>query len=99
MSIKQTVPGQTRIGWIGTGVMGSSMCGHLISAGFSATVFNRTKARAQSLLDRGARWADSPRQVAESSDVVFSIVGFPADVRAVLLGNDGALGGSRPGTI
>jgi 3-hydroxyisobutyrate dehydrogenase len=99
MAIKKIVPGETRIGWIGTGVMGSSMCGHLISAGFSATVFNRTKARAQSVLDRGARWAESPRQVAESSDVVFSIVGFPADVRAVLLGGDGALGGSRPGTI
>jgi 3-hydroxyisobutyrate dehydrogenase len=99
MAIKKIVPGETRIGWIGTGVMGSSMCGHLISAGFSATVFNRTKARAQSLLDRGARWAESPRQVAESSDVVFSIVGFPADVRAVLLGSDGVLGGSRPGSI
>jgi len=95
----QIVPGKTRIGWIGTGVMGSSMCGHLMSAGFSATVFNRTKAKAQSLVERGAKWADTPRALAEASDVVFSIVGFPADVRDVLLGPQGALAGSKPGTI
>jgi 3-hydroxyisobutyrate dehydrogenase len=99
MAIKKIVPGETRIGWIGTGVMGSSMCGHLIGAGFAATVFNRTNARAQSLLDRGARWAETPRQVAENSDVVFTIVGFPADVRSVILGADGALAGSKSGTI
>ena len=71
-------PGQTKIGWIGTGVMGSSMCGHLMDAGFSATVFTRSKKKAQSLLDKGAAWADSPRAVAEASDVIFAIVGFPA---------------------
>jgi len=95
----QIIPGKTRIGWIGTGVMGSSMCGHLMSAGFSATVFNRTKAKAQSLVERGAKWADTPRALAEASDVVFSIVGFPADVRDVILGPEGALAGSKPGTI
>jgi 3-hydroxyisobutyrate dehydrogenase len=95
----EIVPGKTRIGWIGTGVMGSSMCGHLMSAGFSATVFNRTKAKAQSLVERGAKWADTPRALAEASDVVFSIVGFPADVRDVILGPQGALAGSKPGTI
>jgi 3-hydroxyisobutyrate dehydrogenase len=99
MSIPPVSPGKTRIGWIGTGVMGVSMCGHLMSAGFSATVFNRTKSRAQPLVDKGARWADTPRAVAEASDVVFSIVGFPADVRSVILGSDGALKGSRPGSI
>jgi 3-hydroxyisobutyrate dehydrogenase len=99
MSVKKIIPGETRIGWIGTGVMGSSMCGHLISAGFAATVYNRTRAKAQSLLDRGAHWADSPQAVAQASDVVFSIVGFPSDVRAVILGAGGALAGSRPGTI
>ena len=51
------------------------------------------------MLDKGARWADTPKAVAEASDVVFSIVGFPADVRAVILGPDGALAGSRKGTI
>lgn len=99
MAIKKVVPGETRIGWIGTGVMGASMCGHLIDAGFSATVFNRTKKKAQPLLDKGAKWADTPQAVAEASDVVFSIVGFPADVRSVLLGEDGALAGSKTGNI
>ena len=92
-------PGTTKIGWIGTGVMGSSMCGHLIDAGFSATVYSRTKSKAQSLIDKGAAWADSPRAVAEASDVVFSIVGFPSDVREVLLGENGALAGSKAGNI
>jgi 3-hydroxyisobutyrate dehydrogenase len=88
-----------RIGWIGTGVMGASMCGHLIAAGYRATVTNRTRSKAESLIQRGARWADTPRQVAEQSDVVFSIVGYPADVRSIILGPDGALAGSRPKTI
>lgn len=99
MSSLTIVPGQTRIGWIGTGVMGASMCGHLIDAGFSATVFTRTKSKAQTLLDKGAQWADSPKAVAENSDVIFSIVGFPHDVRSVLLGEDGALAGSAAGSV
>ena len=97
--MEKVVPGKTRLGWIGTGVMGTSMCGHLLTAGFSVTLFNRTRTRAQPLLDRGARWADSPRAVAKDSDVVFSIVGHPADVRAVVLGADGALAGSKRGNI
>ncbi|HZS39719.1 MAG TPA: NAD(P)-dependent oxidoreductase [Polyangia bacterium] len=92
-------PGRTRLGWIGTGVMGASMCGHLIAKGFAATVFNRTRAKAEPLVARGAAWADSPRAVAAASDVVFTMVGFPADVRATLLGEDGALAAARPGQI
>ncbi|OHB66499.1 MAG: oxidoreductase [Planctomycetes bacterium RBG_13_63_9] len=92
-------PETTRIGWIGTGVMGSSMCGHLLGAGFSATVYNRTKQKADGLLQNGARWADSPKAVAEASDVIFTIVGYPADVRGVILGPDGVLAGCRPGNI
>lgn len=99
MTSLKIVPGQTRIGWIGTGVMGASMCGHLITAGFSATVYSRTKSKAQGLLDQGAVWADSPKAVAENSDVIFSIVGFPHDVRAVLLGSDGALAGAAAGSV
>ena len=68
---------KTRVGWIGTGVMGRSMCGHLIAAGYKTTVFNRTKSKADELVAKGARWADSPRDVAVASDVVFSIVGYP----------------------
>ena len=91
------VPGQTRLGWIGTGVMGVPMCGHLLQAGFSATIFSRTREKAQPLLEAGAAWADSPRAVAETSDIVFTMVGFPADVRAVILGQNGVLAGARPG--
>ena len=98
-------PRTHRLGWIGTGVMGSSMCENLMAAGSgamhpcSAVVYNRTKAKAAKLLSRGATWADSPRAVAERSDVVFSIVGYPSDVREVILGDKGALAGCRPGTI
>lgn len=95
----EIAPGKTRIGWIGTGVMGSSMCGHLIKQGFQATVYNRSRDKAQALLAQGAAWADTPKQLAERSDVVFSIVGFPRDVRAVLLGADGALAGAKAGAI
>ena len=81
MSEDAVRPGATRIGWIGTGVMGSAMCGHLLAAGYDVGVFTRTRARAAALLERGARWADSPRAVAEQSDVIVTMVGFPHDVR------------------
>ncbi|MAI69964.1 MAG: oxidoreductase [Rhodopirellula sp.] len=90
-------PGKTRIGWIGTGVMGSSMCGHLMAGGYTATVFNRTVEKTASLVDRGAVLANSPKEVAEQSDVVFTIVGFPSDVERVILGEDGVLSGSSAG--
>ena len=99
MAVMRVAPGQTRIGWIGTGVMGRSMCGHLINAGFSATVYNRTRQKAAKLLAAGARWADGPKAVAEASDVVFAIVGYPADVRSVFLGEGGVLAGCRPGNV
>lgn len=99
MSIQRAVPGTTRLGWIGTGVMGQSMAGHLMAKGFAVTVYNRSRAKAQPLLDRGAAWANSPKQVAQQSDVVFAIVGFPRDVREVFLGQDGALAGSKQGNV
>src|SRR5437762_5704016 len=92
-------PGKTRMGWIGTGVMGRWMSQHLLSKGYAATVYNRTRDKAQPLLDAGAAWADSPKAVVERSDVVFAIVGFPKDVREVFLGTQGALAGSRKGTV
>ena len=73
---------QTRIGWIGLGVMGASMCGHIIEAGHPVTVYTRTRATAEPLISRGAVWADTPADVAAAADLVFAIVGFPADVRA-----------------
>ena len=92
-------PGTTRIGWIGTGVMGRWMCEHAMKAGFAATVYNRSRDKAEPLLALGATFADTPKKVAEASDVVFAIVGFPKDVREVFLGADGALAGSKPGTV
>lgn len=99
MAVPNVKAGETRIGWIGTGVMGSSMCGHLMTAGFAATVYSRTKQKAEALIAKGAGWAASPKEVAEKSDIIFSIVGFPADVREVLLGEDGALAGARSGCV
>jgi 3-hydroxyisobutyrate dehydrogenase len=63
------------------------------------TVFSRTASKAQPILKEGARWADSPKEVAAASDIVFSIVGFPSDVRQVILGPDGVLAGARPGSV
>jgi 3-hydroxyisobutyrate dehydrogenase len=92
-------PGTTRIGWIGTGVMGASMAGHLQDHGFELVVTTRSRTRAEGLLSSGARWADTPADVASASDIVFSIVGMPDDVREVLLGPSGALSGADDGTV
>ncbi|WP_020473946.1 NAD(P)-dependent oxidoreductase [Zavarzinella formosa] len=99
MAVQKAEAGKTRIGWIGTGVMGRWMCQHAISKGYSATVYNRSKDKTQPLAELGAKVVDSPKAVAEASDIVFAIVGFPADVREVFLGTSGALAGSKPGTI
>lgn len=92
-------PGKTRVGWVGTGVMGSSMCGHVMDVGFSATVFNRTVSKTESVQAKGGKLAASPKEVAENSDVVFTIVGFPSDVRETILGPEGVLAGLKPGAV
>jgi 3-hydroxyisobutyrate dehydrogenase len=92
-------PASTRITWIGTGVMGSSMCGRLMDAGFQATVQNRTRAKADALVARGAKFAATPREAAADADVIFLMVGHPHDVREVILGAEGALAGCREGAI
>ena len=89
----------TTVGWVGTGVMGAAMLARLQEAGYPSVVYTRTKEKAQPLLDAGARWADSPRAVARQSDVTFTIVGFPNDVREVYFGEDGLLAGAREGAI
>jgi 3-hydroxyisobutyrate dehydrogenase len=99
MAISKAEPGKTRIGWIGTGVMGHSMCSHLMNKGYKATVYNRSKDKAGALLQAGAAWADTPAKVAQAADVVFAIVGFPRDVREVFLGPQGALVGCKPGMV
>ncbi|HVO84159.1 MAG TPA: NAD(P)-dependent oxidoreductase [Syntrophobacteria bacterium] len=89
----------TRLGWVGTGVMGLSMCGHLLTKGYRIKVHSRTKAKAEPLLTRGAEWAGSPREVAGQGDVIFTMVGFPAEVREVYLGTEGILAGARSGSV
>ena len=99
MTVELAIPAETRIGWIGTGVMGSSMCSHLLTAGYHVTLYSRTRSKAQSLLDRGAQWAENPRAVTVQSDVLFTMVGFPQDVRQVYFGETGVLAGAQPGTV
>lgn len=92
-------PETTRVGWIGTGVMGRSMCSHLLKAGYKTSVFNRSAEKLNDLVHLGAVACSSPREVASKSDVVFSMVGYPSDVEEVLLGEQGALAGLSPGGI
>lgn len=87
----------TTIGFIGTGVMGTSMIKNLLKANFTVNVFNRTRAHAQQAIDAGATWTDSPAAVTQKSDVVITIVGFPKDVEEVYFGEHGILSVARPG--
>jgi 3-hydroxyisobutyrate dehydrogenase len=88
-----------RVGWIGTGVMGGSMCSHILHKGYPVVVNTRSKERAQGLLDHGATWADTPAAACEQADILFTIVGFPADVREVYFGANGMLPVARAGQI
>jgi len=88
-----------KVGWIGTGVMGRSMCGHLLKAGHPVTVFTRTREKAADLVSAGAVWKPSPKEVAKASDVIFTMVGFPHDVEEVYFSPDGILAGVRPGAV
>jgi 3-hydroxyisobutyrate dehydrogenase len=88
-----------KIGWIGTGIMGSPMCGHLMDTGHDAVIYNRTKAKTAELEKKGASVAMSPGEAARGRDVVFTIVGYPADVEEVYFGEQGILDVVTPGTI
>ncbi|MHA1521003.1 MAG: NAD(P)-dependent oxidoreductase [Promethearchaeota archaeon] len=87
------------IGFIGTGVMGLSMCQHILNGGYKVFVYNRTKSKAQSLLDNGAVWCENPQQVADNSDIIFTIVGFPKDVEEVYFEKNGIFNGIKPDSI
>ena len=97
--MKDANPQQTSVGWIGTGIMGAPMCARLLRAGYRVSVFNRTREKARGLLGEGASWADSPAQVAASADVVFTMVGYPDDVREVYFGTGGLFSRPAPGKI
>ena len=87
------------IAFIGTGVMGASMAGHLLKAGARVTVFNRTRSKADALVAAGAVWADSPAKAAAGADVVFTMLGYPSDVEAVYLGDNGLVSASKRGAL
>ncbi|MDY0226136.1 MAG: NAD(P)-dependent oxidoreductase [Desulfomicrobium apsheronum] len=89
----------SKIGWVGIGVMGRSMCGHLLAAGHQVKVHTRTKASAESTIAAGAQWCETPGDVAVDSEFVFTIVGYPADVRAVYLGEGGLVERAAQGCV
>lgn len=82
-----------RIGFIGTGVMGAAIVRHLLNAGYLVNVHNRTKAKTEDLQKEGALWQETPKEVADQSDVIFSMVGYPADVEEIYYGEQGIFSG------
>ncbi len=92
-----------RVGYVGLGIMGRPMAGHLLDAGYPLTIFNRTRAKAASLAAAGARVADSPQAVAEASDIIFTNVTDSPDLEAVVLGGGkqaaSIIEGARPGSV
>jgi len=94
---KQAGAASTVIGFIGTGIMGASMAGHLLKNGYEVHVYNRTKARAEGLLQQGAVWHDQPKDVAKHADVIITMVGYPNDVEQIYFGADGLLDNVRAG--
>jgi 3-hydroxyisobutyrate dehydrogenase len=87
------------IGWIGTGVMGSSMFSHILDKGYAGIVHNRTKEKASGVFDKGAQWADNVSVLASKSDVIITMVGYPQDVREVYFGDKGILAYAKPGSF
>lgn len=87
-----------KIGWIGTGVMGLSMCKHLLNAQYSLAVYNRTADKAKPLLELGAEWM-SPQEMASKVDVLFLMLGFPRDVEDMCFGENGVIRHMKEGYI
>src|SRR5512147_835978 len=90
---------ELKVGWVGIGVMGKSMCGHLLKAGYPVSLTTRTKEKAAELISGGAAWCATPAEVARRSDIVFCMVGFPNEVEQVYFGDDGVLAGARAGSV
>jgi 3-hydroxyisobutyrate dehydrogenase len=87
------------IGWIGTGLMGNPMVGHLVKAGYKVNVNNRTKSKAENLMAMGCEWFETPAEIAANSDVVVTIIGFPKDVEECYFGEQGIFKTIKPGTL
>jgi 3-hydroxyisobutyrate dehydrogenase len=94
-----TSPQTIKLGFIGLGIMGQSMAGHLLAAGHELHVFNRSRAKAEALIGKGAIWHDRPGDLAALCDVVFTIVGCPSDVEQIYAGADGLIARARPGSV
>ena len=90
---------KSKIAFIGTGVMGSSVVDHLLTAGYEVTVSTRTKEKANALIEKGAVWAETAGAATAVSDIIFTMVGYPADVESVYFDEDGVFSGSREGQI
>ena len=86
------------IGFIGIGVMGKSMANHIMDSGYSLLVYNRTKSKADDLVEKGAIWKDTVAQVAKDADVIITMVGYPKDVEEVYFGDSGIINNAKPGT-
>ncbi len=91
-------PDQTRVGFIGLGVMGRSMAGHILDKGYALHLYTRTRESASDLIERGGVWEDSPAALAQKVDVVITMVGYPRDVESVYRGEEGLLAHLAPGT-
>jgi 3-hydroxyisobutyrate dehydrogenase len=89
----------TRIGFIGTGIMGGHMARHLQTAGFKLHVYNRTKSKTDALVAGGAQWHDTPGEVAAASDLTITMVGYPKDVEQTYLGKGGLVERAKAGAI
>ena len=86
-----------KIGFVGTGIMGAAMAGHLMDAGFEVSVYNRTKSKAQSLIESGAKWCDTVGELAKNQDVIISIVGYPKDVEEIYFSDNGIVNSAKEG--
>ncbi len=87
------------IGWIGTGLMGSPMVKHLLTAGYKVNIHNRTKSKTDDLVNLGCTWYDTPAALAENSEVIVTIIGFPKDVEECYFGPEGIFTKLKEGSI
>ena len=94
------MPTETKtIGFIGLGVMGNAMAGHLLSAGHKVIVYTRTAEKAKNLIEAGAVWMATPSALAKACDIVITMVGYPSDVEEVYFGDSGLIPNAKPGAI
>lgn len=91
--------GTTKVGFIGTGVMGISMASHIVEAGFDVSIFTRTKSKAEPILSNGGKWCNTPQELAATCDVIITMVGYPSDVEDIYLGEVGLIASAKQGAL